>query len=413
MKNNFIHNKKWFSLTELILVVSIIAIISSLGIIAYSQHAATARDASRIKQSEEISSGLELYSLNKKLPTPEDAVDILLNGVLIWYQWYATQNILELIDFYDGGTDPIDRKYNNRKEKNPFTYYMTKDGSHAQMLVFLESNDSVSFFPQTYALDYTWRIPRVAWSNLGVLTDQEFNSPVQEISTLLGVGSLDIWTTNEFYVAHISNQEKIQGDSSSLPAAYPYSSCRRLDDIWKGNGNKVYRVDPSWAWYINVYCDMETAEGGWTLIWSKSSGGDQTKWNFGEVEVTLWSNTNVNIIDDTILDGLSEAMACSSENCWKWELSDTFKGCLRDGCPSSVIDINNLVRVRGTTGFSLWETDRIWYNNTSQDSYMFAAFPAGWTYDSPSVGSWNLRVNMDGDWISAWSEWDEWNLYVR
>ena len=414
MYNNYKKKQKGFSLTEIILVVSILMILGSISISAYSVHTRTARDASRIKQSQEVADAFDVYSVTRKLPTPEDSVEILINGTLVWYQWYASEEILEKLNFFNGWLDPLDRNYKNRRKKNPYTYYLTKDLKHAQLLVFLEdSSNIISFFPQVQAADYSSRIPKVSGKKLWVLTHNTLNTPVQEIDTVKVAGELDIGTTTNFYTAHISDDRKITGDYTMLPASIPFASCRRIAEAWKRSGwNKMYRVNPDGNGYIEVYCDMDVANGWWTLIGSKSSPWDQEKWTLWDVRVTKWSNANVTIPDDQVLNWFTEAMACSSENCWKWDISDVFRECLRSNCYTPETDTNNLVRVKWTTGFSLWTTDTIKYLD-SDAGYMFSLYNSGSSFATPAVWAWSSRVDADWDWSGAWWVRDEWHLYIR
>ncbi len=415
MYNDYKKKQRWFSLTEIILVVSILMILGSIAISAYSVHTRTARDASRIKQSQEVADAFDIYAVSKKLPQPEDAVDVLVNGTLVWYQWYASEEILARLNFFNGGLDPLDRNYKNRRKKNPYTYYLTKDLKNAQLLVFLEdSSNIISFLPEAHAADYSNRIPKVSGKKLGVLTHNTLNTPIQEIDTIRAAGELDIGITTNFYTAHISDDRKITGNFNQLAASTPFASCRRIAESWKRSGwNKMYRINPDGNEYIDVYCDMDIANGWWMLIGSKSSAWDQEKWNLWTVRVTEGSNANVSIPNDQILNWFTEAMACSSENCWKWDMSDVFRECIRSNCYTPESDINNLVRVKWTSWFSLWTTDTIKYNDASSLEYMFSLYNTGTSFSSPALWAWSDRV--DADWDGTWSWWvrDQWHLYIR
>ena len=414
MHNYYKKQKRGFSLTEIILVVSILMILGSISISAYSVHARTARDASRIKQSQEIADALDVYGVTKKLPVPEDSVEIFVNGTLVWYQWYASEQILERLNFFNGWLDPLDRNYKNRRKKNPYTYYLTKDYKHSQLLVFLEDETNiVSFLPQAHAADYSSRIPKVSGKKLGVLTHNTLNTPVQEIDTVKAAGQLDIWITTNFYTAHISDDRKITGNATFLTASTPFASCRRIAEAGKRSGwNKIYRVNPDGNEYVEVYCNMDVANGWWTLVGSKSSAWDQEKWAFWTVRVTKWSNAHVHIPDDQILKWFTEAMACSSDNCWKWDISDVFRECLRSNCYAPQSDTNNLVRVKWNNGFSLGTTDTVKYNDASSE-YMFALYNNGSSFATPAVWAWSDRVDSDWGGTWSWSVRDEWNLYLR
>jgi len=363
MHNYYKKQKRGFSLTEIILVVSILMILGSISISAYSVHARTARDASRIKQSQEIADALDVYGVTKKLPVPEDSVEIFVNGTLVWYQWYASEQILERLNFFNGWLDPLDRNYKNRRKKNPYTYYLTKDYKHSQLLVFLEDETNiVSFLPQAHAADYSSRIPKVSGKKLGVLTHNTLNTPVQEIDTVKAAGQLDIWITTNFYTAHISDDRKITGNATFLTASTPFASCRRIAEAGKRSGwNKIYRVNPDGNEYVEVYCNMDVANGWWTLVGSKSS---------------------------------------------------VFRECLRSNCYAPQSDTNNLVRVKWNNGFSLGTTDTVKYNDASSE-YMFALYNNGSSFATPAVWAWSDRVDSDWGGTWSWSVRDEWNLYLR
>jgi hypothetical protein len=59
---------------------------------------------------------------------------------------------------------------------------VTKDRTAFQLLGFFEDNTNieVSIFPQTYAINYTNRFPKVEGKPLGILTDVNYN-PIQEL----------------------------------------------------------------------------------------------------------------------------------------------------------------------------------------------------------------------------------------
>jgi hypothetical protein len=46
----------------------------------------------------------------------------------------------------------------------------------------------------------------------------------------------------------------------------PDKSCLRILELWGARWDWVYRISPFWAEKINVYCDMSTQWGGWTLV---------------------------------------------------------------------------------------------------------------------------------------------------
>ena len=140
---------------------------------------AWARDTNRIAQLKSMSDALELYRTKKDLPIPDDKVDVQASGGTIAYQWYIWANVLETIEYTEKGLDP--------KDKNYFTYLLTKDKKQYQLMAFLEEeNEDVQawVFNETQAVDYSERIPKLLWKKLWILTDID-NTPIQEVSALI------------------------------------------------------------------------------------------------------------------------------------------------------------------------------------------------------------------------------------
>ena len=60
-------------------------------------------------------------------------------------------------------------------------------------------------------------------------------------------------------------------------------------------------------------------------------------------------------------NALTEAMACSSENCWSWTMGSVFKACLNAGCGASA-EASTIKRVAGTTGTATITGANVLYN---------------------------------------------------
>ncbi len=262
-----------FTLVELIVVVTILAILATIWFVSYSSYLIWVRDTNRIAQMTKMSDGLNLYSTRNALPIPEDYVEVQINGSLIWYQWYAGSSVLETIEYEKGGVDPKDNTY--------FTYYLTKDRKYFQLLWFLEewsdlTTDSspsmrgmpekqgeLSLVDRAYANTYSERIPTVLWKKLWVLTD-DLNTPIQEIWSVTTAGLLDIWSTSDSYKAYLKDDDVIEGDSTDLVSINPSGSCLRIKQMKGSSKSGVYKINPDWNNAFEVYCDMETDGGGWT-----------------------------------------------------------------------------------------------------------------------------------------------------
>ena len=285
----FYNSTKWFTLVELIVVITIIGILSTIGFVSYSGYLTGARDSSRIAQLNKLTDSLQVYATTKRLPLPDNYSQVTASGTLVAYQWTAGIDVLEALDYTNGGKDPKDKTY--------FTYYLDKDRTTFQMMALIEVETNLSFFPQTYAADYTERYPKVYGKKLWVITTSGTNIPLQEITP--EVSSLDIVATTDTYVAHLSSTETLEGDGTVLRESMSNANCRRIKEVGKWNGSDIYTINPGGNGEISVYCEMENAGGGWTLIGRSESGSSGTiGWGVSAWSVTddtahysLWSRT--------------------------------------------------------------------------------------------------------------------------
>lgn len=150
-----------------------------MGFVSYSGYLMGARDSNRISQMIKLSDSLQVYGATKTLPLPDDKVSITASGVIIAYQGYAGTDVLETLDYTNGGQDPKDETY--------FTYYVNAGRSKMQLLAFMEDpQESSASISQGYAVDYSNRYPKAYGSKIGVLHQKSTNTPLQEIAGISG-----------------------------------------------------------------------------------------------------------------------------------------------------------------------------------------------------------------------------------
>ena len=223
-------NKSWFTLVELIVVVTILAILWTIWFVSYNWYLAWVRDTNRTSQLVSIHDWLELYRTRKDLPMP-DWVDESSNPVtvkdgssILWYQWYVWKTVLETIDFTKWWKDPKDWEY--------FSYYLSNDKKNYQLMAFLEESDNVQFLlwqnlvPQVNAeLDfstdpYEFRYPVVFWKKLWILTNEK-NTPIHELGVwnwwLTSSWELVLWSSNtDTFIAYFKNDDNYTSSWSDL-----------------------------------------------------------------------------------------------------------------------------------------------------------------------------------------------------
>ena len=89
-------NKSWFTLVELIVVITILAILWTIAFISLQWYSRTARDSIRVTDIKNIKTSLEIFSLWWwKYPIADNAQDVTYSGwtVVLWKQWTIWTNV--------------------------------------------------------------------------------------------------------------------------------------------------------------------------------------------------------------------------------------------------------------------------------------------------------------------------------
>lgn len=279
---------KWFTLVELIIVVTILAVLATVWFISYEEYLVDTRDSKRLAQLTGLRDSLRLGITKWKLPLPDDAVEIRNNGVTFLHQWYAGKNVLESISFSENTIDPLDDSY--------YTYLVSQNRKDFQILGFLEKyNPSVisSILPEWNAQQYAQRYPQVMWKKLWILLQQQTNTPLQAMTEYATSGYIDLQdtTTNEFD-AYVTDIYVISWKQEDLLGILPYTTCKRLLENGWVVGSGIYNINPSWFDPFEVYCDMEIDGWGWTLLWRS------VPWF--NIENFWWVYSTWNIRDDSV-----------------------------------------------------------------------------------------------------------------
>ncbi len=309
LKSNqyFLSPTKAFTLVELIVVITILAILSTIWFVSYTWFMSTARDSNRLTQLEWIHNGLETYKTKGKLPLPDDSITIYASWVtnIVWYQWNAWETVLNKIWYQKWWKDPLDDKY--------YTYYTDKKQQNIELLWFLENDpwaskeitsimNSEKWIMNNYwlltkvnATDYTERIITTFWKKLWILLDTN-NNPIQENTTFRS-NWFDVVTQTWSYKAVFiwwtwtSSWIVIWTWVVLNIISNPNKSCLTIRQslIWRTSW--YYTINPTWLQNIEVYCDMVMDWGWWTLVWRSVTWAVWSFWWSSQ----LWTPSNENI----------------------------------------------------------------------------------------------------------------------
>ncbi len=319
------HTNKWFTLVELIVVVTILAILSTIWFVAYSSYLSWVRDTNRVAQLKSIYDGLRVVQSRWQLPLPDDYIEIKSWTDIIWYQWFAGENVLESIEYSAEWLDPKDNWY--------FTYSMTNDWKYYSLMSMLENDldDTLSpvvFQEKVSALNYINRTPYIQGKKVWILLD-DTNTPIQSNVNIRSDGFFDVLgTSTDQFSLYFDNKEVFYWVPSDLVQIIPYYDCKRIKDLRWSSQDWIYSIDPDGDWITSkVYCDMTTDWGGWTyatmladettqnLFSESNTGNSEFITSITKDIYTKWKLSNV-WIDDRNRDILLQCFSSESEHKW-------------------------------------------------------------------------------------------------
>jgi len=158
-----------------------------------------------------------VFRLKNMLIIPDRGIEIRVDWFVVWYQWYLSEDILELINYtwVDWWIDPKDKEY--------YTYYVSRDFKKYQLLWYLENEknlDQSTFLTyKTYAenIDYTNRFPYMLWDNLWIIIDKQSNSPIQSLPNIQSDWYINFtWSLAWIYNINIENWDIFMSNDNIL-----------------------------------------------------------------------------------------------------------------------------------------------------------------------------------------------------
>lgn len=248
---------KWFTLVELIIVITILAILATIAFISFQWYSKNARDWNRLSTMKNIETWLRLYyTKNTIYPDVEFWTIIQSWATQLWTQWYLWENASRLIWFSKIPVDPDDWSkyiYSVNKLKNKF-----------QVLWYLEKSDYAMNLNNTYASNYSSRIPKTFWDDLWIILDNNNNT--------ISWNSVDITNqTWNFKVIFNGNEELVWTWVILKWLKSTYES-------WK----------LSW-WFYDPNCDLPDVVV-WDQVWAWCNS---TLWYWAEwwqLDSDIWTN---------------------------------------------------------------------------------------------------------------------------
>jgi prepilin-type N-terminal cleavage/methylation domain-containing protein len=276
-----------FTLVELIVVITILAILWTIAFLSFQWYNRSARDSVRTSDIKNIEQWLwVMIAKSWIVPTPDDnKITLTASWTVIWYQWYAWKQVQNAIWMSaNWWKDPIDLSY--------YTYSTNSNKTKYQLLGFLEWTISKSeILWKSYAIDYSNKFIITRWSEIWILLWNSWttlNQPIQENGSW--IIDLTKTTTSSWYILQFSNTE------TSKTIIWTSTYTGSLYSLFY-NKNESLFLDKNLAKYddsLVLYLDMETLT--WTLLKDFSKYWNDCLWSngvvFAWVDWKKWKSTN-------------------------------------------------------------------------------------------------------------------------
>ncbi len=254
--SKFNKTKKWFTLIELIISMTIISILSVGVFMSVSNFLKNNNDTIRKSHINQIS--LALKNSKWKLPLPDNYTSLYFSWSLIWFQWTfcdIASNKLNLLNILK---DP--------ENWTCYTYLINSSRNNYQLYTHLFTKDQ----------------PYIIWKDLWIVATT-WNTTIDWSYTW----SLDLYNASNNYKIYKNNNNNFI--SNNIKALVKNCNDIKKYNIWQDSW--IYTVY-SWSVEKKVYCNMEIKDGGWTLIVNVADV--TTGWNLTWIDsLDNWSVLNI------------------------------------------------------------------------------------------------------------------------
>jgi len=123
--------KKAFTLVELIVVITILAILWTIAFISLQWYSKDTRNSVRLSDLLNIDKTLWIKLVTAwKVPVPDNKIDITASGTIFIYQWNAWERVLDSLWVSNWWKDPKDETY--------YTYATNTSLNKYQLIWFME-----------------------------------------------------------------------------------------------------------------------------------------------------------------------------------------------------------------------------------------------------------------------------------
>lgn len=420
--------KYWFTLVELIVVITILAILGTIAIMAFSWYSKNARDSARVSDVANIKKSLELWVLESwNYPDPSDWTWVTFSWSTVWSQWTFWESVYRTVGKLD--RKPIDPLY-----AREYTYSVLESKKEYQIGAVLEGDIAYNKMPlieSTYAAaneqkayisgtyngvltsiqadkSYIIALPSIILSDLSetelknlngaLVFEWKSNLPSSYKNTWLTMTGTDfsftpiiVWSWSS--LSNLNNQTEFENLASTLQSTYKnsegFSSLPEYKTIttWTTVTKELLTftknlIETNTAQMLSNVDTIPVAVNG--VCWSANN---QTLWDLSSITgsgaCTAWTLSSI-----------------SGAGPWTWSCVWS-NGWVTDSCSANKLVCNDWDAIQGNQC-----KDPYWSNVVLLSNYTSDDTDVKWNtlvkYSNPTVSSWTLVLDGIDDFFKAW-----------
>jgi prepilin-type N-terminal cleavage/methylation domain-containing protein len=248
--------KQAFTLVELIVVITILAILWTIAFISLQWYSTQARDSTRVSDLSSMKTSLELFHLDAgKYPQPTNGIDITYSWWVVWSQWIFWETVYANVEKLDKvPTDPL--------TDNFYTYSVTWIKNEYQLWWIIEWDE--------ISMSYNWITKTNAWETIAnAIVTGSYNWVITKSNsgTLCNILSLPSIITNDTTVTDlqqiVANNSFVYRWYKNLPSSFKNSKFK--NDWWFAfTSNKLVSYSDTWS--CNTLIDKTSYVSRVTLL---------------------------------------------------------------------------------------------------------------------------------------------------
>ena len=203
---NYIKENKAFTIVELIVVILVLAVLSTISFLGLKWYSEASRDWVRISDIKTIEKLLEFNKIeNWSYPQPLSWTDITYSGSTIWTQWTFSQK---------NSTKSVNKNLIDPQTGKLYAYSITKNTKEFQLATILEEKWPNTIGTENNDIFVSWNYNGKAV--VAIVNDRDYILWVPSIITS-DISNTDIWNI-------IDNNKLVYSWYNNLPASYTWST---------------------------------------------------------------------------------------------------------------------------------------------------------------------------------------------